>query len=89
VDVALQFDVTASRLRTEYSEGEVIEQPSYAAARSLPDPAQAIPSLGGGAAVATDRQGRRLILFASKWEVEYFERQHPAVKLLEESPVEI
>jgi hypothetical protein len=37
--------------------------------------------------VATDRQGRRLILFASQWEVEYFERQHPSVQLLAESPV--
>jgi peptide chain release factor 3 len=74
---ALQFDVIASRLRTEYSVEVVIEPTSYAAARWLADPAQAIPSLGGGAAVATDRQGRRLILFASKWEVEYFERQYP------------
>ena len=84
---ALQFDVIASRLRTEYSVEVVIEPTSYSAARWLADPAQAIPSLGGGAAVATDRQERRLILFASKWEVEYFERQHPAIKLLEESPV--
>jgi peptide chain release factor 3 len=85
---ALQFDVIASRLRTEYSVEVVIEPTSYAAARWLADPAQAVPSLGGGAALATDRQERRLVLFASKWEVEYFERQHPAVKLLEESPVD-
>jgi peptide chain release factor 3 len=84
---ALQFDVITSRLRTEYSVEVVIEPASYAAARWLADPAQSIPSLGGGAAVATDRHGRRLILFASEWEVQYFERQHPAVKLLAESPV--
>jgi peptide subunit release factor RF-3 len=37
--------------------------------------------------VALDRHDRRLILFASEWEVQYFERQHPEVKLLAESPV--
>jgi peptide chain release factor 3 len=84
---ALQFDVITSRLRTEYSVEVVIEPTSYAAARWLADPAQAIPSLGGGAAVAADRLGRRLILFASAWEVQYFERQHPTVTLLAESPV--
>jgi hypothetical protein len=84
---ALQFDVITSRLRTEYSVEVVIEPTSYAAARWLADPAQAIPSLGGGAAVAADRLGRRLILFASEWEVQYFERQHPTVTLLAESPV--
>ena len=85
---ALQFDVITSRLRTEYSVEVVIESTSYAAARWLADPSQAIPSLGGGAAVAADRLGRRLILFASEWEVQYFARQHPAVALLAESPVD-
>jgi len=50
------------------------------------NPDQAIPPLGGGAAVALDRQQRRVILFASAWEVQYFERQHPEVALLAESP---
>jgi peptide chain release factor 3 len=84
---ALQFDVIASRLRTEYGVEVLIDPASYTAARWVADPARAIPSLGGGAAVAVDRSGRRLILFASEWEVQYFERQHPDVKLLAESPV--
>jgi len=84
---ALQFDVIASRLRTEYGVEVQIDAASYAAARWVADPAQALPSLGGGAAVAVDRSDRRLILFASEWEVQYFERQHPDVKLLAESPV--
>jgi peptide chain release factor 3 len=84
---ALQFDVIASRLRTEYGVEVQIDAASYAAARWVADPVRALPSLGGGAAVAVDRSGRRLILFASEWEVQYFERQHPDVTLLAESPV--
>jgi peptide chain release factor 3 len=84
---ALQFDVIASRLRTEYGVEVQIDPATYAAARWVEDPARPIPSLGGGAAVAVDRRDRRLILFASEWEVQYFERQHPDVKLLAESPV--
>ena len=84
---ALQFDVITSRLSTEYNVEVQIEPASFTAARWLADPAQAIPSLGGGAAVAVDRQERRVILFASEWEVQYFERQHPTVRLLAESPV--
>jgi peptide chain release factor 3 len=84
---ALQFDVIESRLRTEYGVDVQIDPASYAAARWVADPARTIPSLGGGAAGAVDRRDRRLILFASEWEVQYFERQHPDVKLLAESPV--
>jgi peptide chain release factor 3 len=84
---ALQFDVIASRLRTEYGVDVQIDPASYSAARWVADPARPLPSLGGGAAVAVDRSDRRLILFASEWEVQYFERQHPDVKLLAESPV--
>jgi peptide chain release factor 3 len=84
---ALQFDVITSRLSTEYNVEVQIEPASFTAARWLADPAQAMPSLGGGAAVAVDRQERRVILFASEWEVQYFERQHPTVRLLAESPV--
>jgi peptide chain release factor 3 len=85
---ALQFDVISSRLRTEYGVEAEIDTASYTAARWVADPAQTIPPLGGGAAVAVDRKERRVILFASEWEVQYFERQHPAVKLLAESPVD-
>jgi peptide chain release factor 3 len=85
---ALQFDVIASRLRTEYGVEVQIEPTSFAAARWVADPVRPVPSLGGGAAVAVDRDERRLILFASEWEVQYFERQHPGFDLLAESPVD-
>ena len=84
---ALQFDVIASRLRTEYAVDVDIEPATYSVARWLADQAQKIPPLGGQTAVAVDRQDRRVLLFASAWELQYFERQHPAVALLAESPV--
>jgi peptide chain release factor 3 len=85
---ALQFDVIASRLRVEYGVEAQIDTTNYAAARWVADPVRAIPPLGGGAAIAVDRQDRRVILFASAWEVQYFQRQHPDITLLEESPVD-
>jgi len=86
---ALQFDVIASRLRTEYSVEVQVDAAPYAAARWLADPSKPIPPLGGGAVVAVDRQERLVILFASEWEVQYFERQHPTIALLAESPTEL
>ncbi|HJZ71838.1 MAG TPA: peptide chain release factor 3 [Vicinamibacterales bacterium] len=84
---ALQLDVITSRLRTEYGVDAQIDTAPYAAARWVADPEIRLPSLGGGAAVALDRRERRVILFASEWEVQYFERQHPGVQLLAESPM--
>jgi peptide subunit release factor RF-3 len=37
--------------------------------------------------VAADRHERRVLLFASHWELEYFQRHHPDVVLLDESPM--
>ena len=84
---ALQLDVITSRLRTEYGVDAQIDTSPFAAARWVADPAVRIPPLGGGAAVALDRLERRVILFASEWEVQYFERQHPDLALLAESPM--
>jgi hypothetical protein len=43
--------------------------------------------LGGQTTAAVDRQDRRVLLFTSEWELQYFERQHPSIVLLAESPV--
>jgi peptide chain release factor 3 len=83
---ALQFDVITSRLRTEYGVLAEVEATPYAAARWLADPASPLPTLGGQTAVAADRRHRRVLLFGSEWELQYFERQHPEVSLLAESP---
>ena len=86
---ALQFDVIASRLRSEYAVDVEVEAATYSVARWLADAGQKIPPLGGQTAAAVDRQDRRVLLFASEWELQYFERQHPAVTLLAESPVSV
>jgi peptide chain release factor 3 len=83
---ALQLDVITSRLRSEYGVAVVIEPASYTSARWLAEPASAKFSLGGQGAVAVDRRERTVILFSSAWELEYFERQHPNLTLLAESP---
>jgi peptide chain release factor 3 len=84
---ALQFDVITSRMRTEYNVEVKVDAATYTHARWIGDPELPLPLITGGAVVAIDRLERRVILFASQWEVEYFERQHPNFPLLAESPV--
>jgi len=43
----------------------------------------------GASVVGTDRLDRPVILFESEWELHYFERHHPDVPLLAESPAVI
>ena len=83
---ALQYDVIASRLRTEYGVAVEIESAGYTAARWPANPATDIPTPGGQSVVAVDRQHRRVLLFGSEWDLQYFERQHPDLALLAESP---
>jgi peptide chain release factor 3 len=87
---ALQFDVIVSRLHNEYGVEVKIDPATYVTARWLADPVVAaprLPSLSGEVAVAVDRRERPVLLFKSPWELQYFERQHPGVQLLAESPV--
>jgi peptide chain release factor 3 len=84
---ALQFDVITSRLRTEYGVEIQVDPSSFTAARWIADPARPLPLLGGQTTAAVDRQGRRVLLFANEWEVQYFEKQNPTFALLAESPV--
>ena len=84
---SLQYDVISSRLRAEYGVEVEIEAAGYASARWLANPTGPMPTPGGQSVAAVDRQERRVILFASIWELQYFERQNPDVVLLDESPV--
>jgi peptide chain release factor 3 len=84
---ALQYDVIVSRFRSEYGVAVEITPAGYSAARWLANPASPAPSPGGKSVVAADRQERQVILFASEWDLGYFERHHPNVSLLAESPV--
>ena len=86
---ALQLEVIASRLRSEYGVDAYLEPAAYASARWVADPGQPVPPLGGGSALAADRKDRRVLLFGTAWELDYFTRQNPSVALLPESPVEV
>jgi peptide chain release factor 3 len=83
---ALQLDVITSRLQTEYGVSVAIETAPFTAARWVGDATRALPSLGGQPVAALDRQERRVLLFESDWELQYFQRQYPDVPLLAESP---
>ena len=83
---SLQYDVVVSRLRSEYGVEAEIEPAGYTAARWLGSVTGPTPTPGLQGVVAADRLGRPVLLFASQWELEYFERQHPEVALLDESP---
>jgi peptide chain release factor 3 len=85
---ALQLDVITSRLRSEYGVEAAIEPATFTAARWLADPSAKF-TLGGQGAIAVDRLDRKVVLFSSPWELEYFGRQHPNVELLSESPLEL
>ena len=82
-----QFDVITSRLRSEYGVEVDIEPAGYTVARWLGGPDGPTPAVGGQSAVAMDRQERRVLLFGSDWELQYFQRHHPDVELLPESPM--
>jgi peptide chain release factor 3 len=84
---ALQCDVVVSRLRKEYDVAADIEPAGYTSARWLGNNTGPAPSLGGQSVAAVDRQGRSVLLFDSPWALQYFERHHPDVPLLAESPV--
>ena len=83
---ALQFDVIASRLQSEYGVDAQIEPLTYSAARWLANPAERLPPLGGQTVLAVDRHERRALLFGSEWELQYFQRHHAEVTLVAESP---
>jgi peptide chain release factor 3 len=84
---ALQHDVIISRLKVEYGVTAEIEPAEYAAARWLEaTTSDRIPLPGGSSVMAVDRHERRALLFTSEWELRYFERHHPHVVLLDESP---
>src|SRR6266849_4955035 len=60
---ALQCDVIASRLRSEYGVAVEIEAAAYTVARWIGDPAGTTPAPGGQGAIARDRKERPVLLF--------------------------
>jgi peptide chain release factor 3 len=84
---ALQYDVVVSRLRKEYDVEVDVEPAGYTIARWLRNPSGPTPSPGLRSVLAVDRRDQPVLLFDTPWALQYFEREHPDVPLLEESPV--
>src|SRR5258706_2320895 len=82
---ALQYDVIAFRLKSEYGVTAEIEPAGYAIAPWLGPARGPLPSPTGGSVMAGDRQERNVIPFPSEWAMRFFERHHPDVVLLDES----
>jgi len=81
----LQFDVVQYRLESEYGAASRLEPAPYEVARWLPasvgeEELDAL-SLPTGAAIATDLDGNRVVLFTSAWSADYFNELNPGVKL--------
>ncbi|MGO8056029.1 peptide chain release factor 3, partial [Rhizobium leguminosarum] len=82
---ALQFDVVAARLKSEYGVECDIDRLKYSIARwvNWPDGAAGelkLPTLG--VLQSVDRDERPVLLFESNWELQYVERENPTVKFL-------
>ena len=83
---ALQFDVVAARLKSEYGVECDIDRLKYTIARWVKWPEDAtttelkLPTLG--VLQAVDRDDRPVLLFESNWELQYVERENPGVQFL-------
>ena len=82
---ALQFDVVAARLKSEYGVECDIDRLKYSIARWVkwPDGATGelkLPTLG--VLQAVDRDEHPVLLFESNWELQYCERENPKAKFV-------
>jgi peptide chain release factor 3 len=82
---ALQFDVVAARLKSEYGVDADIDRLKYTMARWVVWPggqegSLTLPTLG--VLQAVDRDDRQVLLFESNWELQYCERENPKAKFV-------
>ncbi|MEX2114103.1 MAG: peptide chain release factor 3, partial [Pirellulales bacterium] len=79
----LQFDVVRFRLESEYNTETLIERLPFELARWIdlpPDELRAL-QLPYGSAIVEDQHAHAAILFKSRWEAEYYQRQNPNLNL--------
>jgi peptide chain release factor 3 len=79
----LQFDVVLARLRDEYGVDAKIEHAPYECARWVISDNDGKVQMLRGMLACVDRDQRPVYLFASKWELDYFQSQNPDVVLSE------
>ena len=78
----LQFDVVRFRLESEYNTTTDIEWLPYKLARWIDQPAEKLEELKlpYNAKIVRDQLGHHAVLFQSKWEAEYAEKQNPTCR---------
>jgi len=78
----LQFDVVRFRLESEYNTTTDIEWLPYKLARWIDQPVDKFDELKlpYNAKIVRDQLGHHAVLFQSKWEAEYAEKQNPTVR---------
>lgn len=79
----LQFDVVRFRLESEYNTETQVERLPYEVARWIDISVNDLKTLQVpyGSAVVQDELGHHAILFKSRWEADYFQRQNPGLGL--------
>jgi peptide chain release factor 3 len=81
----LQFDVVKYRLETEYGAESRLQTAPWDRLRWIdprhPKDALDVTTIPSGAALATDGEGQRVILFPGDWEMTYFHRRNPTIGL--------
>ncbi len=79
----LQFDVVVARLLAEYGVDASVDRLPYTEARWIEGDADAVAAVkwpSRGTLALRDREGRQVVLFTSRWDLEYCERQNPKVR---------
>lgn len=86
----LQFDVVSYRLEAEYGANSRMEPAPWTLTRWIDPADNEHPALSGylsGATRVKDDLDRHCLLFETQWNLDYFIREHPGVKLHNSPPV--
>jgi peptide chain release factor 3 len=81
----LQFDVVLGRLEEEYGVKARVQRLGFAGARWVKSGDEALErmSLSSGMRRCKDKHDRLVVLYSSKWELDYFQKQNPGLTLSE------
>jgi peptide chain release factor 3 len=79
---ALQFDIVEARMKNEYGVTCQVDKLPHVAARWIENDAGESLKLPQGVLETVDRDERRVLLFQSDWELQYTQRENPALQLL-------
>ncbi|MFA6430780.1 MAG: peptide chain release factor 3 [Candidatus Margulisiibacteriota bacterium] len=82
----LQFEVLQYRLKDEYKAEprlEIMQWKLLKWIKSTQSSEEIVPRLPGGAALATDDQSRRVLLFSTDWSLSYFAENNPTIEFFD------